>query len=244
MATASNILQDKENYAAKFGMTNILTPEEKASYKKFAQKVHELPHKELFKLYSNQADELTSEMQDIVAWEMKIRELEIFKKQNIDPNQKFKPDNYFKQAEYDDNAPNLNKYKIEERYRISEMTDELLENSKRIIENTAVKVNSNNLHSRDGGGVNILAKQYIVEDNNGNEILIDNNKMQEHFRKMYMKRMSEVTGIDYTKYDESPDIDYSENLSGPNVSNNQTTYNMGYDTQARDAVNMNDYEDD
>ena len=88
----------------KFGMVNLLTPEEKASYKAFAQKIHKMDGKDLMKLNSNMADELTSEQQDIVGWEMKIRELEVFKRNNINPKEKFNFENTIVDVGYD-NSP-------------------------------------------------------------------------------------------------------------------------------------------
>jgi hypothetical protein len=199
---------------------------------------------DVFKLSAGMADELTSEQQDIVAWEIKIRELETFKKRNINPTKTFNTENYHQDVGYDPEAPNLKELQLNERTKISEMSDELLEKSKRIIENTAVRIKKDDLHKTMGGGVNMLAKKYIVEDNNGHEILVNNEHIQEHFRKMYMKRMSEVTGIDYTQYDESPsdpNIDYyNPNAAEFNNTNNTDSYN----TEAASKICMDEYEDD
>ena len=233
------------NYSQKFGMTNILTDAEKSSYKEFANKIHNNTNNaDLFKLYTGSADELTSEQMDIVAWEIKIREIESLKRQHIDPNETFKVENYHKDVGYDPECPDLQKRQLEERAYTSPMTDELLEQSKRIIENTPVRVNANDLHKQMGGGVNMLAKKYIVEDNNGHEISVNNANIQEHFRKMYIKRMSEVTGIDYTQYDLSSDdnIDYYD----PNKASfdNVSKLNEGYNTSPHENINLDDYEDD
>ena len=61
------------DYKNKFGMTNLLTDEEKSKYSTFANKVHTMGNSDLFKLYTNSADELTTEMQDIVSFEFLIK---------------------------------------------------------------------------------------------------------------------------------------------------------------------------
>jgi hypothetical protein len=233
---------DINNYAQKFGMTNVLTPEEKATYREFAQAVHKMDNQTLFKLNIGSADELTSEQKDIVAWEIKIREIEALKRQNINPSVDFTVDKYYKNVPYDPEDPDLQKRQLEERTAISEMSDDLLRKSREIIENTPVRIRQEDLHKTMGGGVNMLAKKYVVEDNNGHEILVNNANIQEHFRKMYVKRMSEVTGIDYTRYDEtSPDdIDYfnpndAELKESPDLNKNDTLHQH---------INMDDYEDD
>ena len=58
-----------------------------------------------------------------------------------------------------------------------------------------------------GGGVNMRAKTYIVEDNNGDKIVVDNKRIQDHYRRMYMQQMSDVTGINYLEYDMDGDND-------------------------------------
>ena len=73
----------RNEYAAKFGMINILSDEEKAKYSTFAQRVHNLNHKDLFKLNMGIADELTSEQKDIVAYEIKIKTVGIATKPAI-----------------------------------------------------------------------------------------------------------------------------------------------------------------
>ena len=144
---------DKNNYAQKFGMVNILTPEEKSSYRSFAQKVHNMKSEDVFKLSTGMADELTTEQQDIVALEIKIRELEMFKKRNINPQETFKIENYHQDVGYDPEAPNLQALLLNERTKISEMSDELLEKSRNIIENTAVKIKQDDLHKTMGGAL-------------------------------------------------------------------------------------------
>lgn len=193
------------NYANKFGLTNILTNEERESYRAFAQRVHNMDHKELFLLHGNMLDSLTSEQQDIVAWEIKSREIDILRKQNIDPNAEYNyeavHDRNTKDITVDFNTQQGVKYYQEERNQLSEMTDELLERSRQIIENADVVISSSKLHDKNGGGINMLAHNYVVEDANGKRIRVNNKQLQDHYRKLYVKKMSEVTGIDYTKYD-------------------------------------------
>lgn len=241
------MVNQNSNYSQKFGMINILTPEEKQSYRKFADKIHNnTDNADLFKLYTGtSADNLTSEQMDIVALEIKIRELEALKRNNIDPAETFKVEKYHNDPGYDPECPDLVKRRQDERYYTDQMSDELLEQSKQIIENTPVRINAKDLHKTMGGGVNMMAKKYIVEDNNGNEITVNNANIQEHFRKMYIKRLSEVTGIDYTQYDLSKNDDnidyYDPNKASFEVHKNN---NDGYNTSPHDAINLDDYEDD
>ena len=79
----------RNEYAAKFGMINILSDEDKEKYSTFAHKVRNLNHSDLFKLNMGIADELTSEQKDIVAYEIKIREIEDLKSRGIDPKKAF-----------------------------------------------------------------------------------------------------------------------------------------------------------
>ena len=60
---------------------------------------------------------------------------------------------------------------------------------------------------------------------------------------MYIKKMSEITGINYIDYcDGFDNIDVSESLNNPD------TISVGkissYETSASDNINLNDYEDD
>ncbi len=218
----------RNEYAAKFGMINILTPEDKAKYSTFAQKVHNMNHKDVFKLYMGIADELTTEQKDIVAYEIKIREIESLKARGIDPKKAFSVENsqklfqereekeYFRENGNDDKLNKMEQqgtimqnYRLNERQRISEMTDDILRQSKKIADENPKVIKRDKLHEKNGGGINVAAKKYIFEDENGEQILINNEHLQNHFRKMYIKRLSEVTGIDYTKYDEEFGLDLS-----------------------------------
>lgn len=217
----------RNEYAAKFGMINILSDEEKAKYSTFAQRVHNLNHKDLFKLNMGIADELTSEQKDIVAYEIKIREIEALKAKGIDPKKAFSIEEnqrlFQERAENDyfangkDDAITqmemqgtvMQNYRLNERQRIGEMTDELLEQSKKISDEHPKVIKRNKLHDKNGGGINVTTKKFIYEDDNGEQILVDNERLQKHFRKMYIKKLSEVTGIDYTKYDEEFGLDLS-----------------------------------
>lgn len=226
----------------KFGMVNLLTPEEKASYKAFAQKIHKMDGKDLMKLNSNMADELTSEQQDIVGWEMKIRELEVFKRNNINPKEKFNFENTIVDVGYD-NSPVSMKYRMDERAMLADMPESLLEESKRILEEHPQEISIDKLHNRNGGGVNVMANKYVVIDDDGNKISVNNKHIQEHYMKMYIKKMSEITGINYIDYcDGFDNIDVSESLNNPD------TISVGkissYETSASDNINLNDYEDD
>ena len=266
----------RNEYAAKFGMINILSDEEKAKYSTFAQRVHNLNHKDLFKLNMGIADELTSEQKDIVAYEIKIREIEALKAKGIDPKKAFSIEEnqrlFQERAENDyfangkDDAITqmemqgtvMQNYRLNERQRIGEMTDELLEQSKKISDEHPKVIKRNKLHDKNGGGINVTTKKFIYEDDNGEQILVDNERLQKHFRKMYIKRLSEVTGIDYTKYDEEFGLDLStdsEDLASkldgdPNNGwgkSTGNTSNYGSTPNYSDMeiqIDENDYEDD
>lgn len=236
---------ENTNYASRFGNTNLLSDEEKASYREFAQKIHNMSHKDIFLLNGNMRDQLTTEQQDIVAWELKLRELEVYKKQNIKPEEVFDVMNVTGNEVNDFENPQIMSCINAEKKAMIGMNDELLERSKRIIEENPTVISSSKLHSRYGGGVNMLAKKYIVEDDNGKRISVDNQKIQEHYRKMYIKRMSEVTGIDYTQYDLTPDEENMDYLDPPIVNNDRTHVDTDFPSMnANDHINMSDYEDD
>lgn len=262
------------DYKNKFGMTNLLTDEEKSKYSTFANKVHTMGNSDLFKLYTNSADELTTEMQDIVSFEVRIREWEALKRKNIDPKVAFSveatQENAIKKGQQDyfdsigdptlaklaENDKTTIKYRAAERQKLEGMTMDALERAKQIIEAHPQVVKQSMLHDKNGGGVNMMAKKYIVEDNNGEQILINNEKVQEHFRKMYIKRLSEVTGIDYTQYNEALGVDtYSssdeliKNVGdnsdfgwAPSPNNTQNDINM--DKEMAPQINLDEYEDD
>ena len=118
------------------------------------------------------------------------------------------------------------------------MTDELLEESRRIIESTPIEVGRSDLR-RVGGGVNYLWNKYAVVDDNGNKVTINNRELQEHYRKMYIKRMSEVTGRDYTQYDltESDGTEFDFDYDKPSIQDNSQN-------NTKHNININDYEDD
>jgi hypothetical protein len=255
------------NYANSFANTNILSDEEKQSYRAFAQKVRDMDPQELFLLHSNSRDRLTTEQQDIVAWELRRRELDIYEKKHIDPNKEFTVEKMHKNVEYAKDVPDL-KSKMElERSAMAGMDDKLLQRSKEIIESNPIVISSSELHNRDGGGVNMLSNKYIVEDSNGKRITVDNRKIQEHYRKMYVKAMSDATGFDYTKYDTSSDeedskMDYFNPVNVGSYDPNEQELNnidtheresdMGDDTyfnpynsfSSASNINLNDYEDD
>jgi len=241
-------MENNTNYSARFGNMNLLTDEEKSSYRDFAQKVHNMSHKDVYLLNSDMRDKLTTEQQDIVAWELKIRELDIYKKKNIKPEEVFNVYKVTGNVEYDYDNPNLMAEKMAEKKAMIGMDDKLLEESKRILENNPVVISSNNLHNIHGGGVNIMANKYIVEDDNGKRITIDNKKIQEHYRKMYIKAMSEATGIDYTQYDlsgdDDPNIDYMDPLVSVDHSPIKTSPDDYTNIDIANNININDYEDE
>lgn len=229
---------DRRDYAKRFGMSNILTNEEKSSLEAFARRMKDIDDQSLFKLNNGQADELATEEKDLVAWEIKIRELEILKRRNIDPSEDFSIDRLHKEYEYDPSQPNLENLKLLERNQTMQMTDELLEESRRIIESTPIEVGRSDLR-RVGGGVNYLWNKYAVVDDNGNKVTINNRELQEHYRKMYIKRMSEVTGRDYTQYDltESDGTEFDFDYDKPSIQDNSQN-------NTKHNININDYEDD
>ena len=208
--------QDKPN--PKKPTINILTPEEKSSYRAFAHRIKELDHASLFKLNNDNADELTGEMKDLVAWEIRIREIEALKKQGIDVHEV----NSYKHANedvvYGDGGYMggiIQEGILAERKNMDGMTDDLLKRSMDIIEDHPVRIKEgdNSIFKKNGGGINYMARKILIECKNGDEIIINHKDLQEHFRKEYIRKMSEVTGIDYTKYDLHRD---SEIFSGTN----------------------------
>lgn len=243
-----------ENYGDKYASTKLLTDEEKSSYRAFAQKVHTMKGEDLLKLNTGAMDDLTTEQMDIVAWEIRLRELAIFKRRGINPNTEFSTEKIHQQMQdkeidiyrsgVDPNILRLEHQSMahfngiaNERSRLMGMTDELLEQTQAIIDANPVVVKNTDLHKVFGGGVNMRAKTYIVEDSNGEKIVVDNEKIQKHYRKMYMQQMSEVTGINYLEYDMDGDdgIDYwgaNDNNAGPETGTPKTP-----------TVDTSDYED-
>lgn len=238
----SNENNNEPNYTQKFGLVNIMSDEEKMDYKKFNDRLLEMSFSDLTKLNMGTAgDVLTSEQRDLVAWQIKIRELDEMKRRNIDPAKAFSVDN-MDTVGYDPTTPNLQKFQVEERNRIEGMSLEALEHAKQLVDNTPVTITSDQLHNMNGGGINMACNKYIVIDDNGNEIMVNNREIQEKFRKRYIKKMSEVTQFDFTKYnldgsmDEVDDLDYSalDNREPTDMSmNNSNT-----------IINDDEYEDD
>ena len=202
--------------------TDILTPEDKSSYRKFGQKIHSIDDQSLMMLNMNMADQLTSEMKDIVSFEIKLREHEFLKKANVDPNEAFsiknredpEPD-----PNYDQNYTDVEKRNFQalERNRQAGMTDDLLERSKKIFENSYLKPDMEKLNNPHGGGINAMWKKYLIEDDNGNKIKVNNEAIQERFRKQYLIELSRATGVDYTVLD--PSINF--NLESSTVEEEQ-----------------------
>ncbi len=265
----------RNEYAAKFGMLNILSDEDKQKYSTFAHKIRNLNHSDLFKLNMGIADELTTEEKDIVAFEIKIREIEALKKKGIDPKKAFSVESnqkhwqdlaekdYFENGNDDTiqklemNGTVMQNYRLNERQRISEMTDSLLNESKKIADEHPKVIKKSMLHEKNGGGINVTTKKFIYEDDNGEQILINNEHLQKHFRKMYIKRLSEVTGIDYTQYDEELGLDLSTDSNdliektkddpnngwGPSQGGDSNYGSKNY-SDMQIQINENDYEDD
>lgn len=246
-------MNNNNNYGDRYASTKLLTDEEKSSYRAFAQKVHSMSGEDLLKLNTGAMDELTTEQMDIVAWEVRLRELSILKRRGIDPNkefvtQKIHQEMQNKEMEIYRSGMDPNILRLEhqsmahfnnvarEREMLMGMTDELLEQSKAYLDANPAVVKSSDLHKVFGGGVNMRAKTYVV-DNNGEQIVVDNEKIQKHYRKMYMQRMSEVTGINYLEYDMDGDdgIDYwaANDSAGADVQSNN----------AQQTVDTSDYED-
>lgn len=231
------------NYTQKFGLVNIMTDEEKTSYKAFNDRLMTMNYSDLMKLNMGTAgDVLSSEQRDLVAWQIKVRELEEMERRGIDPAKEFHMDNV-KNVEYDTTTPNLINYQVNERNRIEGMSLESLENAKKIADNTPVVIHKDQMHNMNGGGVNIACNQYIVVDDNGNEVLVNNRSIQETFRKRYIKKMSEVTGFDFTKYNldgsmDDPDLDYTTLNS-----NDESSKDVSMNNQSL-VINDDEYEDD
>lgn len=227
--------------ANRYGLTQLLTSEEKKSYRLFGQRVHTMNDQDLMKLNSNLADALTSEMKDIVAFEIRLREVELLKKLNIDPNKAFTVENNHPDPGYaeDLNGRELQSLQSLERERMAGMDEELLNRSKEIIDNTFLPVDQEKLNKKNGGGINAMWQHYLIEDDGGKIVKVNNGKIQEMFRKRYIQRLSDATGIDYTSLDASPDIDEPDN-----------GYSMGPEakiTTQRESlrkIDFDDYEDD
>lgn len=180
---------------------NILTEEQMSSLRNFAQTVHSMNSIDLFKLNTNRGNDLTTEQKDIVSFEMKLRELEILKSKNIDPNVDFKVENIYDDSkrEYDLTDPNFETHYQMGKALESELSEELLEKSKKIFENTPVPIKYNK-----NTPINLQAKKILYIDDNGEKIMtVDHNKFNEMYRKSYIKALSDITGIDYTVADSS-----------------------------------------
>ena len=109
---------------------------------------------------------------------------------------------------------------LAERNNMDGMTDDLLKRSMDIIEDHPIRIKEgdNSIYNKEGGGINYMARKILIECKNGDEIIINHKDLQEHFRTEYIRKMSEVTGIDYTKYDLHKD---SEIFSGTNPNHEQ-----------------------
>lgn len=222
---------------------DILTPEDKSSLRNFAQKVHHMEINDVGRLHNGYADILTSEQKDIVAFELKLREYEMYKKHGIDPKVAFLPENIRKEAKYSDDKTSLGFIMEEKKYN-AEMSDELLERSKEIIENTYIPIDASKLHEKDGGGINAMYNKIVAIDDNGNRVKVDNRGIQEKFRKNYLYAMSKTTGIDYTVIDDDFYNEFTP-MSQPESNVFQNQNDTIYDRpNGIDSIDMSDYEDD
>lgn|SRR5574344_512601 len=229
----------------------IYSPDEMASYRKFAHKTQTLSDAELFKVNNSLVpDQLTSEMKDIVAWEIRIREIETLKRNGIDPSKEFSYKEANKEVHYDKDMvtkDKVSKYVITELQLTDEMSDDLLKKSMKIIEeHPRVIEEGEDLNNKNGGGINIMTKKFLVKCKNGETIEFDNKAIQEHFRKEYIKRMSEVTGINYSQYDLGQGSEIyggyeDENAKRPDKID---LNNTDIDSEDKIQFNANDFEDD
>lgn len=221
---------------------NILSDEDKSSLRNFAQKVHNMDIENVGRLHNGFADTLTSEQKDIVAYELKLREYDLFKKRGIDPSVDFLPEKLHPDPGYEID-------KVSQRARLEEiknsegMTEDLLERSKEIIENSYIPVEMSKLHEKDGGGINALYNKVVAIDDNGNRIKVNNRAFQESYRKNYLKALSDVTGIDYTRIDNN----FYDNFTpmSPVGTGTQEDNHVSFDRPGvEDSIDMSDYVDD
>lgn len=224
---------------------DLLTPEDKSNIKTFAQKIHNMNTADVARLHNGTADILNPDQKDIVAFEIKLREYKILKDRGINPKVDFAPENLRREVELDPEDPKSVQWAQYERMNMSGMTDDLLERSRNIIENTYIPVETKKLHEKDGGGVNMMFKKYVAVDDNGNKVKVNNEMVQERFRKNYLKTLSDITGIDYTVIDE----DFYNNFEPEDMiappSGTQIDNKVIFDKPNRvDQIDIDDYEDD
>lgn len=225
---------------------NLLTDEDKSNLRNFAQKVHKMDINDVGRLHNGFADALTSEQKDIVAYEIKLREYDMFKKHGINPKVDFAPENLRKKVEYSNDKVSR-KFIMEEQKLNNEMSDELLERSKQIIEDTYIPVNASKFHDKDGGGINALYNKILAIDDNGNKIKVNNRAIEEMYRKNYLKMLSDKTGIDYTRIDEDFYNDFTPMapIDNPEPTGFQNGNSVVFDKPSTvDQIDMSDYEDD
>lgn len=251
---------------------NMYTDEEKASYRKFAHRTRDLTDAELFRVNNGLvSDQLTSEMKDIVAWEIKIREIELLKRNGIEMDKEFSYKNLSNEIRkggdrldhVDYRDPNemimstngsmvdVGQTQAKEQGYTSEMSDELLKRSLKLIDENPMLIRSGDprIHNNRGGGINIMTKKLLVECDNGDVIEFNNQAIQEHFRKDYIKKMSEITGIDYTKYDLNQAAELYVGYETP-INNTPEEMHKKYDSRYDIDANIDftfdedEYEDD
>lgn len=239
---------DMKNANIKKGYTtgDILTAEDKSNYRNFAQKIHKIGNKELFMLNADVADNLTSDEKDIVAYEIRLRESDVLAKQHIDSMNDYTVEKTHKDVSIDPTQVS-SKYVYEERHRTQEMNDDLLEKSKNIINNTYIPLTQDDMKTAKSKGINMAWKKYLIMDDNGDEIRVNAEEIQERFRRKYLKTLSENTGIDYTRLDKNfdsrnDDIEYAVDGNAESISSKKTQ-SFGTDTEAG-YIDPSDYEDD
>lgn len=232
------------NYTSKFGLINIMTDEEKSNYKAFNDRLIKMSYSDLMKLVSGSAgDVLTSEQRDLVAWQFKIRELDEMKRRNVDLSKVCDVNNVNKDVKYDPTTPNLQYLQMNERNLIEGMSLEALEHAKKLVDETPVVIKKDQMHNMNGGGINIACNKYIVIDDDGSEVLVNNRNIQEMFRKRYIKAMSDVTGFDFTKYNLDGDGTNFDDILTPDI--DYTGQNIDKPDPIPDfQINDDEYEDD
>lgn len=217
---------------------DILSKEDKSSLRNFAQKVHSMEIEDVGRLHNGFADSLTSEQKDIVAYELKLREYDLFKKRGINPKVDFLPEKLHPNPSYETDKVSR-QARLEEAKNSEGMTEDLLERSREIIENAYIPVERSKFHDKDGGGINAMFNKIVAVDDNGNQIKVNNRAFQESYRKNYLKALSDVTGIDYTRIDDGFYDNFSP-MNGPQDPN-VTSFDR---PNVEDSINMDDYVDD
>lgn len=220
---------------------DILTKEDKSSLRNFAQKVHKMDIEDVGRLHNGFADSLSSEQKDIVAYELKLREYDILKRNGINPKVDFLPENMHPNPQKATDI--VSRQAMQKSYQYeADLTEDLLERSKEIIENTYIPIESSQFHKIDGGGINALFHKIVAVDDNGTKIKVNNAALEESYRKNYLKTLSDVTGIDYTCLDDNFYDDFTPMGTNQSFQDGKVVDNESFSRQ--DSIDFNDYEDD